>query len=106
MRKLILLLTATFLIACQGIREQKPTDKAGKILGTWVSNEGVYYSFSSDKTGEVGDHVEGEKILWWNIIEDSIFIVIELQPDTIRYKIKFQTERTLVFNNTFKFRKR
>jgi hypothetical protein len=33
-------------------------------------------------------------------------MVIELQPDTIRYKIKFQTERTLVFNNTFKFRKR
>ena len=78
MRKLILLLTAIFLIACQEIREQKPTDKASKILGTWVSNEGVYYSFSSDKTGEVGDHVEGEKILWWDIIEDSIFMVIEL----------------------------
>ena len=106
MRKLILLLTAIFLIACQGIREQKPTDKSSKVLGTWVSNEGVYYSFSSDKTDEVGDHVEGEKILWWDIIEDSIFMVIELQPDTIRYKIKFQTERTLVFNNTFKFRKR
>ena len=106
MRKLILLLTAIFLIACQEIREQKPTDKASKILGTWVSNEGVYYSFSSDKTGEVGDHIEGEKILWWEINGDSIFMIIELQPDTIRYKINFQTERTLVFNNTFKFRKR
>lgn len=106
MRKLILLLTAIFLIACQEIREHKSDDRATKILGTWVSNEGVYYSFSSDKTGEVGDHIEGEKILWWDIIEDSIFMIIELQPDTIRYKIKFQTERTLVFNNTFKFRKR
>ena len=104
MRKLILLLTTLLLAGCTVGGPGKKEEP--NILGTWVDATGVYYSFQSDGTGEVGDHIEGEPITWWAIDGDSLFILVGLQPDTLRYKIKLQTERTLVFNNTFKFRKR
>lgn len=106
MKNLLLLFLLLISIGCHQERETGPDNRAEDIIGTWTSDSGVYYSFSSDRTGEVGDLIEGEEILWWSIKDDSLLMVIELQPDTTKYKINFQTKRTLVLNNTFKFRKR
>ncbi len=105
MKKTILLLIASLVfITCSLRYKEKPN--ADKFIGTWIGESGVYYSFAPDHTGMIGDRIEGERILWWDTVDDSLFLLVDLQPDTIRYKAKFQTERTLVINNTFKFRKR
>ena len=91
------------ILSCGDTKRDDVKDDSPSVVGIWNGGNGVYYILNGDNTGVIKDNIEGEDIVWR--LEGSKLIITTMLGDTISYRIKFQTDRTMILDNTFKFRK-
>ena len=105
MKKAVLLGILIAFIGCNNYGPPKGVDLDEKLVGTWVNGD-VYYILREDHTGVTGNKVEGDDIFSWRVIgKRTLQMTIGFPRDTTNLDISFQSDNTLIIDNTFKFRK-